>query len=178
MSTSISLLYIYCALHRWTLAHKVVWPFTLITVSGSIVLLILFHLYLSAQADRNLKARVETNADFLRSTDFPPSTLLADNLGRMLQLRIAFRWEGRLITDGQPLSKELTSSAAGLPADGVVRPAPESFRALAISVDDQLDLIALQPAETMATYFRRKNAPVSGESAPMRPDMAKKRKMN
>ena len=138
------------------LVHKVVWPFTLITVIGSIMLLALFHLHLSAQADRNLKARVETNADFLRSTAFPPSALLANNLGRMLQLRIIFRWEGRLITDEKPLAKELTSSLSELPADGVVRTVPRSFRAIATTVDDRLELIALQPAETLSAYFRRK----------------------
>ena len=143
------------------LVHKVVWPFTLITVAGSIVLLTLFHLHLSAQADRNLKVRVETNADFLHSTAFPPSALLANNLGRMLQLRIVFRWEGRLITDGNPLSKELTAFLSELQADGMVRPVPQSFRAVAMTVDDRFDLIGLQPAESLSAYFRRKEVLLS-----------------
>lgn len=127
-------------------------PFVALVVVGSIALVAGQQVFYAGAQRRELRTVAEANASFLRSTAFPPSAKLAENLGSMLHALLAFRRGPTLLA--ADVEDTLRTALLALPSDGRTHPLPGARIGLALKLDGEFDLLLARPAVSVADVLR------------------------
>ncbi len=149
---------------RTSLWLRIAGPFSLFVVAGSLALAGWLQAAARWESEAVFTALARTNADFVRTAHLPESEQMMGYLGRLLNMRAFLVRDGGEIT---PIPEGKLGAVRGAlgsvrPEDGIVRLGGK-FEAIAASVEGNLRLILVRPAEpALAFVSRRETALVLG----------------
>jgi len=140
---------------KWGLWLRIAIPFFLFVAAGSFLLSA--WLYASNRRDsrEQFSKLARTNADFIRTSNLPSTERMAEELSRILELRVCFRLpDGRIIPGLNGELAGLEKEVAGLNPSSVVEHLDDSHEGVESPIDGTRSLVMIRQVRASAFLFR------------------------